>query len=79
VNGSLHVHAVCYRHHLLYGKSPSCFSARVPEVTSMQVFECIGGMENPHSRYPCLRFVTSGSSWAMIGHLSSGGKGSRIG
>jgi hypothetical protein len=26
----------------LYGKSPNCFSARVPEVTSMQVFECIG-------------------------------------
>jgi hypothetical protein len=26
----------------LYGKSPSCFSARVPEVTSMQIFECIG-------------------------------------
>jgi hypothetical protein len=36
------VHALYKVVFKLYGKSQNCFSASVPEVTSMQVFECIG-------------------------------------
>jgi hypothetical protein len=45
----------------LYLARVQIVSASVPEVTSMQVFECIGEVlernGNPHSKYPCLMFV----------------------
>jgi hypothetical protein len=54
-------------------------SARVPEVTSMQVCECIGEKwKIPTPDILAWGLFTSGSSRAVIGHLSSDGEGSRF-
>jgi hypothetical protein len=57
----MHLYSEILEHFILKlsGKSKSS-SASVLEVTSMQVYECIGGMEIPHSKYPCLRLVYLG-------------------
>jgi hypothetical protein len=44
----------------LYLASVQIVCASAPEVTSMQVLECIGEERKPHSIYPCLRFVYLG-------------------
>jgi hypothetical protein len=81
---TFHTNCILYRENpeqvifKLYLARVQLVSACVPEVTSMQVFECIGE-EWKYSRYPCLRFVYLGSSRAVIGHLFSRGEGSRFG